>query len=99
MQNHIENFEIPDYLLAADSAIALQYDGINTPKISAKGEDEIAQEIIRIAIEHQVPIYDNPELNSWLQQLSIDDEIPKELYIAIAEVLAFAYQLNNKTPS
>lgn len=94
-----ENFQLPDYLAQADSAIAISYDGKNTPIISAKGEDEIAQEIIRLAIEHNIPIYDNPELNQWLQQLELLDEIPQSLYIAIAEVLAFVYQLQGKQPN
>lgn len=88
------------HLLNASQAIALKYDGASAPKISAKGEDDLAQAIIQLALEHQVPIYENASLVNWLAKLEIDDEIPEQLYHIIAAILAFVYQLNDQqTPS
>lgn len=89
---------IPDSLLNASQAIALAYDGVNAPKISAKGEDELAQAIIQLAIAHEVPIYENAELTRWLSQLQLGDEIPQTLYQVIAEILSFVYHLEGRTP-
>ena len=79
-------------------AIALTYDGTSAPKISAKGELETAEEIIRIAKEYGVPLYENPELVSALSTLELWDEIPVQLYQVIAEIIAFAYMIQGKTP-
>lgn len=84
---------IPESLLNASQAIALKYDGESAPKISAKGKEELAQAIIQLALEHQVPIYENASLMHWLAQLEIGDEIPEQLYRVIAAILAFVYQL------
>jgi len=67
--------------------------------VSACGEDELAQAIIALAMEHEVPVYENAELTEWLSRLELGDEIPQALYIAIAEVLAFVYDLEGKTPA
>lgn len=90
---------IPDSLLQADKAIALHYDGEQAPTISASGEGELAQAIIALAMEHKIPIYENAELSQWLSRLELGEEIPQGLYLAIAEVLAFVYQLEGKTPA
>ena len=90
---------VPDSLLQADKAVALHYDGENAPTLSASGENELAQAIIALAMEHEVPVYENAELTEWLSRLELGDEIPQALYIAIAEVLAFVYDLEGKTPA
>ncbi|WLQ17224.1 EscU/YscU/HrcU family type III secretion system export apparatus switch protein [Hahella aquimaris] len=79
-------------------AIALFYDGKQAPKVSAKGEADLAEEIIAIAREHGVPLYENPELVRSLAQLDLGDEIPELLYRVIAEIIAFAYHIQGKTP-
>ncbi len=79
-------------------AIALKYDEINAPKLVAKGESEIASEIIKIAQEYGVPLYENSELVDILAKLELGDEIPEVLYRVIAEIIAFAYHLQGKTP-
>ncbi len=89
---------IPESILNASEAIALSYDGLSAPKVSASGEDELAQAIIRLALEHQVPVYENASLTRWLSQLEVGDEIPEQLYQVIAEILAFVYQLEGRTP-
>ena len=84
---------------APKSAIALFYDGKAAPKLSAKGEGEIAEEIMRIAREHGVPLYENAALVQSLSTLELGDEIPELLYRVIAEIIAFAYVIQGKTPS
>ncbi len=91
--------EIPKSLLNSKQAIALSYDGQQAPKLSAKGDDELAQAIIQLAIQAQVPIYENAELSQWLSKLELGDEIPQALYVTIAEILAFVYHLEGKDPA
>lgn len=79
-------------------AVALFYDGQSAPKLSAKGEADIAEEIIAIARENGIPLCENPELNKLLMNLDIGDSIPESLYICIATIIAFAYDLSGKTP-
>lgn len=79
-------------------AIALSYDGQNAPTLSAKGDDELAEAILAIAREHEVPIYENAELVRMLAQLELGDSIPEALYLTIAEIIAFAWYLQGKAP-
>ena len=90
--------EIPESLLNASQAIALSYDGEKAPILAAKGDDELAQAIIQLALQAQVPIYENAELSQWLSKLELGDEIPQALYVTIAEILAFVYKLEGKEP-
>lgn len=80
------------------AAVALKYDGEQAPTIAATGTEELAQEIIRIAREHGVPLYENAELASILARLSLNEEIPESLYRVIAEILAFAFHIRGRTP-
>jgi len=82
----------------SDIAIALQYDGKNAPKVTAKGEGFTAQQILTIAEKHGVPLQNEPELARILAQVPLGEEIPQQLYIAVAEVIAFAYFISGKTP-
>ncbi len=91
--------EIPKSFLNSKQAFALSYDGQQAPKLSAKGDDELAQAIIQLAIQAQVPIYENAELSQWLSKLELGDEIPQALYVTIAEILAFVYHLEGKDPA
>ena len=79
-------------------AVALQYDGKNAPKVTAKGAGDLAEQILAIAREHNVPLNDNPELVKILSRVELGDHIPETLYLAVAEVIAFAYMLNGKVP-
>ncbi|CAM5235986.1 Flagellar biosynthetic protein FlhB OS=Stutzerimonas stutzeri OX=316 GN=CXK95_13155 PE=3 SV=1 [Stutzerimonas stutzeri] len=80
-------------------AIALSYDGRHTPTLTAKGDDELAEMILAIAREHEVPIYENAELVKLLARLELGNEIPPELYRVIAEIIAFAWYLKGKRPA
>ncbi|WDY59510.1 EscU/YscU/HrcU family type III secretion system export apparatus switch protein [Pseudomonas sp. PSKL.D1] len=79
-------------------AIALSYDGQQAPTLSAKGDDELAEAILAIAREHEVPIYENAELVRLLARLELGEQIPEALYLTIAEIIAFAWQLRGKVP-
>ncbi|HCS66245.1 MAG TPA: flagellar protein FhlB [Cellvibrio sp.] len=79
-------------------AVALYYDGKNAPHVSAKGTGEVAEQIIAIAQEHGVPLCDNSALVDLLVTLELGDEVPEALYIAVAYIIAFAYQLEGKIP-
>ena len=82
----------------SDVAIALQYNGSNAPRVTAKGEAQTAQRIIDAAEQAGVPLYPDPELAMVLAQVPMGEEIPDNLYKAIAEVIAFAYILAGKFP-
>ncbi len=87
-----------DYINDPDVAVALLYDGENTPRITAKGRGELAERIISLAEEHGIPFHGDPELAALLAQIPLGDEIPESIYIAIAEVIAFAYMVSGKRP-
>jgi len=78
-------------------AVALKYDGSNAPKVTASGKNLTAKRIIEIAEEHSIPLESNSELAEILAQVPLGDEIPQELYAAVAEVIAFAYYLSGKS--
>ncbi|MCL6415539.1 EscU/YscU/HrcU family type III secretion system export apparatus switch protein [Aestuariirhabdus sp. Z084] len=80
------------------SAVALEYDGENAPHVSAKGQGDLAEQIIAIAREHEIPLYENPELVRLLAQLDLGEKIPPSLYICIAQLIAFAYRVQGKAP-
>jgi len=79
-------------------AIALNYDGDQAPTLIAKGDDELAEAILALAREHEVPIYENAELVRLLARLELGEQIPEALYLTIAEIIAFAWQLRGKVP-
>ena len=76
------------------TAVALKYDGDAAPMVVAKGEGHLADKIIEIAREHGVALYKDSELVKLLSRLDLNEEIPNNLYHAVAAVLAFVYRLN-----
>lgn len=79
-------------------AVALQYDGERAPRVTAKGHNELAEQIIKLAREHGVPMQENEPLAALLARVELGDEIPEALYLAAAQVIAFAYHLSGKVP-
>jgi flagellar biosynthesis protein len=79
-------------------AIALRYDGQKAPTLTAKGDDDLAEAILAMAREYEVPIYENAELVKMLARMELGDSIPQELYLTIAEIIAFAWHLQGKAP-
>ncbi len=79
-------------------AVALRYalDSMATPVVVAKGKNYLAQRIRQRAVEHQVPIIENPPLAQALyRSVEVGQEIPAHLYRAVAEILAYIYRLMN----
>ena len=77
-------------------AVSMHWDQTGAPKVTAKGQGEIAEKIIELAKEHDIPMREDEELARLLVQLRLGDEIPRELYVAVAEVIAFAYSLSER---
>jgi len=76
------------------TAVALAYRaGEAAPQVVAKGHGLVAQAIIAKAREHGVYVHESPELVALLMQVDLEQYIPPELYIAVAELLAWLYRL------
>ncbi|NIQ03699.1 MAG: flagellar biosynthesis protein FlhB [Nitrospinaceae bacterium] len=80
------------------SAVALNYvqDRDAAPKVTAKGEGLVAERIIALAKENDIPIKEDPDLVQVLSQVDLNREIPPTVYHVVAELLAFVYKLNHK---
>ncbi|MBU0986735.1 MAG: EscU/YscU/HrcU family type III secretion system export apparatus switch protein [Proteobacteria bacterium] len=80
-----------------DRAVALEYrpEKSDAPRITAKGQGKVAQRIIEIAREHNIHVHNDPDLIEVLAQLDLKEEIPPEIYVVVAELLAFVYSLNS----
>ncbi|AXH12488.1 EscU/YscU/HrcU family type III secretion system export apparatus switch protein [Halarcobacter bivalviorum] len=76
-------------------AVALDYEMEidNAPKIVAKGKGEIANNIIKIAQDNDIPIKKDEDLVELLSAIDIDKEIPPSMYKAVSEIFAFIYDL------
>lgn len=79
-------------------AIALKYDGKNAPKVVAKGVDERAEKIFNYALDNGIPLHEDPQIAQILTHVPVGEEIPGSLYVAIAQVIAFAYIISGKIP-
>jgi flagellar biosynthesis protein len=77
-------------------AVALHYEKPGAPRVIAKGVGEIGQKIIETARAHGVPIEENAGLAGALSEVEIGDEIPVELYKAVAEVLLFLMRMSGR---
>jgi flagellar biosynthesis protein len=79
-------------------AVALTYrpekDG--APTVAASGRGKMAEKIIETAREYGIPVKDDPDLVEVLSKLDVTEEIPPNVYVVVAELLAFAYSLNGK---
>ncbi len=82
-----------------DIAVALRYEDDGAPRVTAKGKGVIAEQIMEIARDHDIPLYEEPELVQLLSRVELESEIPENLYVAVAEILAFVYQLRNEPPT
>ena len=66
------------------------------PRLVAKGKGWMAEKIIEIAREHHIPLKEDPHLIEILSTLDLYEEIPPDLYKAVAEILIFIYKITNK---
>jgi len=77
-------------------AVALAYSQSDAaPRVVARGRGLIAEQIIAKAHEHGVYVHESPELLTLLMQVDIDEHIPPQLYMAVAELLAWIYRIEN----
>ncbi len=74
-------------------AVALQYDRKGAPRVTAKGKGAIGKKIIEVAKANDIPIEENEVLAGALSNVELGEEIPVELYKAVAEVLVFVLKL------
>jgi flagellar biosynthesis protein len=81
---------------AAPLAVALVYEKPGAPRVVAKGNGELGRKIIETAEAHGVPIEQNAGLAAALSTVELDDEIPVELYQAVAQVLAVILRVNGR---
>ena len=81
-----------------NKAVALRYEPIkfNAPRVVAKGQGKVAEKIIELARLEGIPIQEDADLVAALSALDWYEEIPEELYKAVAEVLAFVYRMNQE---
>ena len=79
-------------------AVALRYspDQMQAPVVAAKGKGIVAEEILKLAKEHGIPIQEDPSLVEVLGQLELEREIPPELYQLVAEILSFVYRADSR---
>ena len=78
------------------TAAALKYEGHGTPKLVAAGHGQLAERIVEAALRAGVPLREDPLLASALAGLEVGENIPPELYKAVAETLVWAYRLWSK---
>ena len=77
-------------------AVALHYDKKGAPRVVAKGKGTLGEKIVEIAKEHAIPIQENEVLAGALSNVELGDEIPADLYKAVAEVLIFVMRLSGR---
>jgi len=75
-------------------ASALRYEGAGAPKVVASGRGLIAERILETAREAGVPIRSDAALTEALSALELGQEVPEEMWQAVAETLAWAYRLD-----
>lgn len=79
-------------------AAALKYDpkADKAPKLVAKGRGHVAEKILEIARQNNIPIKEDPELLQVLSKFDLNREVPPHVYQVVAELLAFVYSVNKK---
>lgn len=80
----------------SDKAVSLSYDENEdqAPVVTAKGEGRLAEKIVELAEQNDIPLYEDEDLVELLYALDLEEQIPPSLYEVVAEVFAFVYQLN-----
>jgi flagellar biosynthesis protein len=77
-------------------AVALHYDKTGAPRVVAKGRGTLGAKIIEVAKANDIPIEENEVLAGALSRIELGDEIPAELYKAVAEVLVFVLRMSGR---
>ena len=79
-------------------AVALEYGRHKTPRVTAKGRHELAQRILAEAQRQGVYVAEDPQLLALLSRLEVGEDIPPELYTAVAVILSWVYWLKGMKP-
>lgn len=86
------------YTLPKATALKYKADQDTAPTVTAQGTGAVAKNIIQIAKENNIPIRQDEDLVNILSQIELNQEIPEELYKAVAEIFSFIYGVSNETP-
>ncbi len=80
----------------AKKAVALRYDQSkeDAPRVIGKGQGLLAEKLLELAREHDIPIHEDRDLVEILSRLDLHEEIPPATYVVVAEILAFIYRAN-----
>ena len=97
LKKNIEDLDVKDKKKLR--AIAIKYDAEKgrAPRIIATGRGLVAEDIVNLAEENNIPLYEDESLANLLGKLELESEIPPELYAMVAEILAFIFQLDQMT--
>jgi len=79
------------------TAVALLYEGVGAPKVTAKGKGDLAERIVETARAHGVAVEENPALAAALSAIELEEEIPVELYEAVARVISYVLSTAQET--
>lgn len=79
-------------------AVALKYDKTKNPAphVAAKGRGSIAERILEVAEEYDIPVHSDADLVEILEKVELEQEVPLEVYTVVAEIFAYLYKMNNK---
>ena len=94
LKKRIEELDIKDKNKLKAVAIKYDVEKGRAPKIVASGKGLIAQEILKLAEDHSVPLYEDVTMANLLSKLDLDTEVPPALFSMVSEVLAFVYHLD-----
>lgn len=96
----MKNDKAPGEVDQRSLAVALAYaPGDAAPRVVAKGRGLTAETIIALARDHGVFVHESPEMVALLMQVDLDDHIPPQLYLAVAELLAWLYRVEQESQS
>jgi flagellar biosynthesis protein len=79
-------------------ALALEYGKLKTPKVTAKGQNELARRIIEEAKKQGIYVAEDPQLLALLSKLDVGQEIPQDMFTAVAVILSWVYWLKGMKP-
>jgi flagellar biosynthesis protein len=79
-------------------ATALGYNGVEAPRVLAAGTGDVAAAIERLADENHIPVIQDPALSAVLAVVPLGEEIPPQLYVAVATVLSYVFQVSGRSP-
>ena len=95
MHGHELSMKRPRQML---EAVALEYGRFKTPRVTARGHNDVALQLIEAARRQGIYVAEDPQLLALLSRLEVGEEIPQELYTAVAVILSWVYWLKGMKP-